>query len=35
MPRTTPSSGHRTTAIAVWTFAFVEAVAIGAALFFR
>lgn len=35
MPHTTPSSSRRTITIAVWTFAIIEAVAIGAALFYR
>jgi len=35
MRHTTPSSDRRTTVIAVWTFAILEAVAIGIALFFR
>jgi hypothetical protein len=35
MHPTTPSSQRRTTVIAVWTFAIIEAAAIGTALFFR
>jgi hypothetical protein len=35
MPHSTPSSNRRTITIAVWVFAIVEAVAIGAALFSR
>jgi hypothetical protein len=35
MQPTTPSTRRRTTVVAVWTFAIIEAAAIGAALFFR
>jgi hypothetical protein len=35
MPHPTSSSDRRKIAIAVWTFAIVEAAAIGAALFLR